>query len=115
LGQAAGVASSLSIDANSKLRNVDIARMQEILVDQKATLIFYKDIRPNDENFELVQFMGIRGYLPEWNAELSKTIDNDCLLRWKTLSNLKLEGVQVGKSTKIEVLKGIYNNIKNQK
>ena len=115
LGQAAGIASSLSIEANSKIKDVNIARMQEILVDQKATLIFYKDIRPTDENFELVQFMGIRGYLPEWNAELSKTIDNDCLIRWKTLSNFKLEGVQVGKSTKAEVLKQIYAILKNKK
>lgn len=115
LGQAAGVASSLSIDANSKIKNVDVARMQEILVDQKATLIYYKDIRPDDENFEMLQFMGIRGYLPEWNAELSKTVDNDCLMRWKTLSNLKLDGIQVGKSTKVEVLKEIYSKIKSKK
>ena len=115
LGQAAGVASSLSIDNNSKIKDVDLDILQDILVDQKATLIFYKDIRPEDENFEMVQFMGLRGYLPEWNAELSKTIDNDCLIRWKTLSNLKLDSVQVGKSIKIDVLKDIYNSIKIQK
>jgi hypothetical protein len=115
LGQAAGVASSLAIDTNSKIKNVDIDRMQEILVEQKATLIFYKDIRPEDPNFEMVQFMGVRGYLPEWNAELSKTIDNECLLRWKTLSNIKLDTVQAGKSTKGDVLKEIYSKIKVKK
>jgi hypothetical protein len=115
LGQAAGVASSLSIDANSKLKNININRMQEILVDQKATLIFYKDMKPDDENFEMVQFMGIRGYLPEYNAELTKAIDAECILRWKTLSNSKLDAFQVGQSTKEEVLKEIYNKIKTKK
>lgn len=51
LGQAAGVAGSLSIEQGKSIRETDIAALQKKLIDQHATLIYYQDILPEDKDF----------------------------------------------------------------
>ena len=53
LGQAAGIAASLAIDCKVPVQDVDMSRLQDLLVDQKATLIYFRDLRPEDPNFRL--------------------------------------------------------------
>lgn len=107
IGQAAGIASALSIDEQVKVQHIDLARMQHELINQHATLIYYKDVDYKDPHFALVQRMGLAGYLPEWNARLSDPIDRETLLAWKRLSGLELKEAQVGKSSRLAVLERI--------
>ncbi len=111
LGQAAGITASLAIDRKVAVRDVNITMLQDILVRQKATLIYYRDIQPQDPNFSLVQYMGVRGYLLDWNANLQQAIDKETLQQWSTLCGFKSEAVP-GKTTKLEILTQIYQRIR---
>lgn len=111
LGQAAGVAAALAIDDQVKVQRVDISRMQSALINQKSTLIYFKDVPYTDPAFPVVQFMGLKGYLPEWNARLHDAVDDETLKQWSTLSGYRLEA-QVGRSTRLEVLTNLFKQIK---
>ena len=115
MGQAAGVASSIAIDRKEKVQDVNILELQRKLIQQGMTLIYYKDVDPNDADFPLSQFMGLKGYLPEWNADLSKKIDEKTLNRWKELSGETLQDIVVGKSTRKDVLEQIYQSMLEKK
>ena len=111
LGEAAGIASALAIDKQLKMRNVPIDELQEQLINQKATLLYYKDVEYTNPEFKMVQKLGLKGYLPEWEARLQDPIDKETLSEWKRLSNLKLDGVAVDKTTRLATLRIIFQSL----
>lgn len=110
MGQAAGVASSLAIDEKVKVKNINVSHMQDILVSQQATLIYYKDVLCTDSSFSLVQYMGLRGYLPDWEARLQDEVSKKDIQLWSRLSGKNLR-MPSGKVTRLEVLKQLYENL----
>jgi hypothetical protein len=110
LGQAAGVAASLAIDHNQKIRNIAIPELQKILIAQKATLIYFQDVQPDHADFAMIQYMGLRGYLPGWQARLNDPADETTLAAWEKLSGIKLQA-QAGSSRK-DVLNKLYQQLK---
>ena len=42
LGQAAGITASLAIDRKVAVQDVDMSILQDLLIDQKATLIYFR-------------------------------------------------------------------------
>lgn len=108
LGQAAGVAASLAIDKETSLKNVPIGDIQDILIKGKATLIYYKDVKLDSPHFPMVQYMGMRGYLPEWEAKLSSPIDKETAEKWSELSGIT---IKEGKK-RADVLHALYQLIK---
>jgi hypothetical protein len=110
LGQAAGIAASLAIDSQVPVQDVDLYRLQDLLIGQKATLVYYRDVRPDDTHFRLVQYMGLRGYLPEWNADLQGTVDEETLHCWSALCGFSLKAIP-GKTSRLEVLSMIYERL----
>ena len=107
LGQAAGITAALAIDKGVKVRNVDIPSLQDILIKQKATLIYFRDVKPTDDAFPLVQYLGLRGYLPDWNASLQQPIDESTLRNWSNLCGTQLKATP-GQTTRLKVLTDIY-------
>ena len=112
MGQAAGIASALAIDEKVKVQNVDIERLQSALLDQKATLMYFKDVKYDSPYFRLVQYFGLHGYLPDWEARLQEPIDTQTFNEWKKRSGADLTGLKSGESTRIAVLERIYRQIK---
>ena len=106
LGQAAGIAASLAIDSGVKVRNVAVERLQEKLIGEKATLIYYKDIAPDDPDFGMVQRLGLAGYLPDWEARLSEPVSEADLTAWSRRSGMKPDA-EAGRTLRGEVLKQI--------
>ena len=111
IGQAAGIASSLAIDEKVKVQNVPQCKMQDILLQQKATLMYFRDVEYTNPNFQLVQYMGLRGFLPEWDAKLQEPVSGSTLAQWRSLSKVTLTA-EAGKTTRLDALKEIYQQIK---
>jgi hypothetical protein len=112
LGQAAGVASSIAIDEQVKVQNVSLSKLQDLLIRQKATLMYFKDVEYTSPDFPLVQYMGVRGYLPGWEARLQDPIDNETATQWQLLSKQPLqEQIEAGKTTRLNVLRLIYTKL----
>jgi hypothetical protein len=110
LGQAAGIASALAIDAGVKVRNVPLEKLQDRLVAQQATLIYYSDVPYTDADFPLVQRMGLKGYLPGWEARLNDPVDSATLTAWRRQSNRQLPAADPGKTTRRDVLRMICDS-----
>ena len=90
LGQAAGVAASIGIDQHVKMKNVNINIIQKKLIAQRATLIYFKDLTVDHPDFAMVQYMGVRGYFPEWVANLDALVDKATAKLWTRLSGKKV-------------------------
>lgn len=110
MGQAAGIAASLSIDTKSKVRNISIDNLQRELLEQNATLIYYRDVSISDPDFKLVQRMGLLGFLPGWEADLDKPVDQNTVAAWEKLAGKKVKA-EPGKATRREILTGLYKQL----
>ncbi|MDR2921689.1 MAG: FAD-dependent oxidoreductase [Tannerella sp.] len=108
MGEAAGIAASLAIDTNCKIKNVEMEALQNKLIEQKSTLIYFCDVDINDPDFAMVQYMGLRGYLPDWHARLHDTVCEETAILWKALSQADIKKG----SNRRDVLKTIYKNLK---
>lgn len=69
MGQAAGIAACLSIENGTSVQKIDISELQDKLVDDGATLIYFNDIRPGDPDFKRYQKLGLEGKITGWNAK----------------------------------------------
>ena len=106
LGQAAGVAASLVIDRRTPVAAVPVDELQRHLVAAGATLMYYKDVPAGHPRFALVQHMGLRGYLPDWEARLDDPLDPATAARWSELSGLRID--HPADKTRGDVLQAIY-------
>lgn len=71
LGQAAGTAASLAIDSRRSVQNINIQELQTRLIAQKATLVYFRDITPDDPCFPEAQRMALSGEKTGWNADMT--------------------------------------------
>ncbi|MCX7045769.1 MAG: FAD-dependent oxidoreductase [Candidatus Sumerlaeota bacterium] len=116
LGQAAGVAASLSVELGVVPRKVPIERMQRALLNQGAILIYFSDLKPGDPHFTAVQWFGLRGWLPDWKASLNEPVSEKDAVRWiKESSVAKPASYQPGKTTRGELLGALFNAISQDK
>ena len=101
LGQAAGVAAHLSLADGVPVRKVDVGKVQRELLKQKAVLIYYRDATPEHPHFEALQYFGLRGLLPGWNAELDKPVSNADAARWRQAAGVTGDvAFEPGKTTR---------------
>lgn len=108
MGQAAGIASSISIEKGLKVKNINIEELQKELINQKATLFYFKDIKHTDSSFKMLQVLGLNGYISGWNAELDKPVTDTDLVNWRRKSGLPLVGITPNVTSRKEVLEKIY-------
>jgi len=59
LGQAAGIAASLSIDTGIELSELSVSEIQDKLIDQGSYLFFYQDLPAKEPAFEAVQQLSL--------------------------------------------------------
>lgn len=112
IGQAAGITASISIQDKVKVQNVNIQKLQDYLIDQNATLIYYKDVNVSSEDFRMVQYMGLKGYLPDWEACLNDPIDKETFNAWMKLSGMNLDYTSE-KVTRKDILYKIYQYLRS--
>jgi hypothetical protein len=86
LGQAAGNAAALCVKNNLQPRNIPVAELQEMMLEQDCSLFYYKDLSPAHAYFKSVQHLSqagvVQGYddftfRPDRNAtkaELAKMV-----------------------------------------
>ena len=116
LGEAAGVSAVLSMRDEVNVQSVSIPRLQRILLDNGAVLIHYRDINPDHESFEALQYFGVRGFIPEWEANISQPVTQQEAETW-----IKNSGVfdpvsfTEGTTTRGELLKKLYDTIHTEK
>ncbi len=68
LGQAAGAAASIAIDTNSAVQTISVPALQEQLIDDGATLVYFRDVTPKDADFATIQRNALKADNVDWNA-----------------------------------------------
>jgi hypothetical protein len=114
MGQAAGIAACTSLDSQVPLRNVDMTVVQDKLIHQNAVLIYFKDAKPGDPNYEALQYLALRGYLEphEWEAKLQGVVTSKTATSWITKSGLTDIKITLNQTTRGDLLNTIYQKIK---
>ncbi|GAA4311762.1 FAD-dependent oxidoreductase [Compostibacter hankyongensis] len=77
LGHAAGVASALAVRHKQPVQEVDTAVLQEQLLRQKAILIYFKQIKPDDPDYAALQFFALKGVYSAWSVAMDEKITQD--------------------------------------
>jgi hypothetical protein len=111
MGQAAGIAANIAINDTRKVKNIDMDKLQGLLLDQGATLMYFKDMNYKNPDFKMVQTMALKGFLTDWEAALQKPIDKEIIDAWQQLCEFKITGIP-GKTSRGEILYQIYNQLK---
>ncbi len=110
LGQAAGVAAAISIRDGVTPRQVDVAKVQEELLNQKAVLIYYGDLKPGDPHFRAVQHLGLRTLIPEWNVKAGEPLNETTAKRLIDQSNVtRAPAYEAGKTTRGEFFGALWD------
>ena len=91
------------------MQQLDTEDIQKILVAHKATLIYYDDLDSQSAEWEMVQMMGVKGYLPGWKADLDSAASAEDLSGWRRLSGID---IPEGMKTRREILTYIYSRIR---
>lgn len=88
-GQAAGILAALSLQQKKPARQVAVRDVQQVLLQEKAYIMPYVDVQPNDPAWEAIQRIGATGFLqgrlvPQGWA--NKTyFDPDSTVSWQEL------------------------------
>jgi hypothetical protein len=92
LGQAAGVAAHLAVATDAPVRNVNVAKMQRLLLQQGQVLTYFKDLDPADPSFQAMQFWGAKGFFQGYDARPSDPLEYSQAADWLkvALPELKL-------------------------
>ncbi|MCX2486206.1 FAD-dependent oxidoreductase [Pedobacter sp. MR2016-24] len=109
LGQAAGVTAALMQQNRMAVQDIPVLQVQQILLEQQATLIYFSDLTVKDPDFKMVQLMGLQGYLPDYKARLDDPADAETIRLWEGLSGKKLQQYSNGGSRR-SLLKQMYHN-----
>ena len=90
------------------MKELDIEDIQAELLKEKTTLMYFKDITVDSPDFEMVQYMGLRGYITDWVADLDGPMDT--AKSWSTMSGITIEKFK-GKSRR-DILQAVYDLIR---
>ena len=86
LGQAAGVAAHLAIDAGVPPRAVDIDRLQRETLRRGQVITYFKDIDSKDPAYAAMQYFGARGFFTDYFARSADAVDRATANRWWRLA-----------------------------
>lgn len=107
LGEAAGAAASLMMQLDVPARLVPVDLLQGDLVARGAMLIYYRDVPASDPAFPVIQYLGVRGLVPEWVARLDEPVTKADLARWMTVFGVDESSLAPGVSRR-EILLSLW-------
>lgn len=89
LGEAAGAAAHLALGLGLPARAVPLAALQADLVRHRAVLLHYRDVDRDHPAFPALQWLGVRGAIPGWEAQLEAPATVADAVHWSALAGLR--------------------------
>ena len=86
MGQAAGVAAHLAIEAGIEPRAVDVDRLQREILNRGQVITYFKDIDQKDPAYAALQYFGTKGLFPDYFARSREVVDSETAQRWWELA-----------------------------
>ncbi|RKN84477.1 FAD-dependent oxidoreductase [Paenibacillus ginsengarvi] len=72
LGFAAGVAASMSADANAPVERLCIDSLQDELIEARQLITFFRDVKAEHEAFGALQYFGTKSFFSGYEAKLGE-------------------------------------------
>jgi hypothetical protein len=114
LGEAAGTAAAVSIQTGRSVRAVSVRQLQQTLLRNGVTLLYFPDAQPGDPHYEALQFLGLRGMCPdrEWKARAQGPLPARLRSEWIELAGAGNEvPYMAGVTTRGEMLQALYEEL----
>ena len=88
LGEAAGIAINVSLDAGLSVRAANVVEMQRRLLAAGAVLSYFEDAAPGNPHYESLQFFALRGFLGDsYQADLDAPVSDEDRSNWTAWAN----------------------------
>lgn len=85
LGEAAGTAVNLALRHDVAARLVPIDQLQSDLAAAGVFLIYHRGVTPDEPALPVIQYLGVRGILPEWDLRLDDPVTGEEQMRWAAM------------------------------
>lgn len=108
LGQAAGVAAAQAVRTGLPVQKLSVSLIQDELLKQGASLIYFRDVKPGSPDFAMVQKMALAGYIPGWEARLQDEASAEELKSFRRLSGIDIPSTL---KTRKDILQYIYERL----
>ena len=91
----------------------DMLKLQRRLVGDGAVLIYFKDAKPGDANYEALQFFALRGFLGSnrWEAKLDEAVSKKDATDWIGWAGVSAVKYRAGETLRGELLGDIYDKV----
>ena len=92
LGQAAGTAAHLAIEGQKEPREIDVDKLQQLLIEKGQILTYFKDLDLSDPAHRAGQYFGTKGFFKDYFFRTKETLDRALADEWigKILPRRKL-------------------------
>ncbi len=113
LGEAAGVAATVSIENDVAVQVVPIITLQQRLLDRQAVLIYFEDLAPFHPNFKAFQFFALKGLITSWTAKPDQLIKKEEVQAFNQRINRNLAEVKGKSVTRAAFYQSAYDQMVN--
>lgn len=86
MGQAAGAAAHLAIEAKVEPRAVDVDKVQRLLVSQGQVLTYFRDIDRKHPAYAAMQYFGTKGFFRDYQSRPDDPMDAATIAEWTRLA-----------------------------
>ena len=86
LGQAAGVAAHLAMEAGVQPRAVSVDRLQREILNRGQVITYFRDIDSKDQAYVALQYFGTKGFFRDYFALSRQPLDIEMASRWWRLA-----------------------------
>lgn len=108
LGQAAGIAAANAVKSGLPVQKLEIGEIQDRLIEEGASLIWFRDVEVSSPDFKMVQKLALAGLIPGWEARLE---DDASVEERKWFRQLSGIDVPEELKTRREILTYIYGRL----
>lgn len=108
LGQAAGIAAANAVKSGLPVQKLEIGEIQDRLIEEGASLIWFRDVEVSSPDFKMVQKLALAGFIPGWEARLE---DDASVEERKWFRQLSGMDVPEELKTRREILTYIYGRL----
>ncbi len=113
LGEAAGTAINVSLDAGTSVRALNVVELQRRLLAAGAVLTYYQDTKPGDAHNEALQYFALRGFLGDsYQANLQETASQQDRAQWTDWA--QTPGLADFQGTRGQLLDAIYAELQTR-
>lgn len=112
LGEAAGLAASLSMSTKKDVQDISIIQLQKQLLEQHAVLIYFEDMKSDEEGFKGLQLLALNGVYHGWEIHPHRDINPEDILTSEQAFGIDLNHIKGKHLKRFQLANEVYKSLK---